>query len=178
MKKLLARTTAALATAASLVLMPLAASPARAAVAADHPGMTWSVVNKGSDGTVQPSSDAVTDAYNGDTPASETLPVLCLRITNAPLPASVTPDFYTGWARGTVAATPPVQGSTLTGRAVADALCAQYYGPGWRMAEFHDGRYGPDLSWSGGWSFWAHGYLPENTRFWVAIDDQAANPWN
>ncbi|AXG78398.1 flagellar hook-length control protein [Streptomyces paludis] len=177
MKKLLARTTAALATAASLVLIPLAAAPAQATVTANHPGMTWSVVNKGS-GVVQPSSDAVTNPYNGDTPASATLPVLCLRVTNAPVPAGITPTFNVGWARGTVAATPPVQGTTLTSWAVADALCVQYYGPGWRMAEFHDGRYGADLSQSGGWSFWAHGYLPENTRFWVAINDQIANPWN
>nr|WSZ94754.1 hypothetical protein OH820_03045 [Streptomyces sp. NBC_00857] len=77
-----------------------------------------------------------------------------------------------------MAATPPVQGSTLTGRAVADGLCVQYYGAGRRMAEHHDGRYGANLEYSGGWSFWAHGYVPDGARFWTAIDDQPANPWN
>lgn len=42
----------------------------------------------------------------------------------------------------------------------------------------HDGRYGANLEYSGGWSFWAHGYVPDGARFWTAIDDQPANPWN
>ncbi|WP_086708528.1 hypothetical protein [Streptomyces antimycoticus] len=94
------------------------------------------------------------------------------------MPAGIAPDVCAGWLRGTVAATPPVLGKTLTGRAVADALCAQYYGSRWRMAEFHDGRYGSDLVLSGGWSFWAYGCVPGGTRCWTAIDDQQANPWN
>ncbi|RDG38754.1 flagellar hook-length control protein [Streptomyces corynorhini] len=176
MKKILARGAAALAAASLTLLSPIAS--AQAAVTADHAGMTWTVAGKGSDGTVHVGSDSVTDAYNGDTPATASLPVLCLRITNAPVPAGITPTFYIGWARGTVAATPPVQGTALTSRAVADALCAQYYGEGWRTAEFHDGRYGANLEGSGGWAFWAHGYLPENTRFWTAINDTNANPWS
>jgi len=48
----------------------------------------------------------------------------------------------------------------------------------WRVAEFHDGRYGSNLESSGGWSFWTHGYLPGNTRFWATINDQPATPWN
>lgn len=73
---------------------------------------------------------------------------------------------------------PPVQGSSLTSRTVADDLCVQYYGTGWRIAEFHDGRYGSSLEYSGGWSFWAYGYVPEGVRFWTAIDDQSANTWS
>ncbi|AQW50201.1 hypothetical protein [Streptomyces violaceusniger] len=167
----------ALAAAVSLVLLPFAASSAQAAPSAIPSGMTWTVLAKG-DGTVRVGADASTDAYNGDTAATATLPLLCLRVNGSAVPAGITPDFYAGWSRGTVAATPPVLGKTLTSRAVADALCAQYYGSGWRMAEFHDGRYGSDLELSGGWSFWAYGYVPDGTRFWTAIDDQPANPWN
>ncbi|MEV7084433.1 hypothetical protein AB0O07_00785 [Streptomyces sp. NPDC093085] len=178
MRKSPRRGTAAAALAASLTFSALAAAPAQAAVSADHPGMTWTVAAKGTDGTVRVGSDTRTDPYQGDTPASAVLPVLCLRVTGAAVPGSVTPDFYAGWSRGTVAATPPVSGTALTGRAVADNLCVQYYGAGWRMAEFHDGRYGPGLDAPGGWSFWAYGYVPEGTRLWTAIDDQSANPWN
>ena len=66
----------------------------------------------------------------------------------------------------------------IVGLSVANSLCAQYYGTGWRLAEFHDGRHGSNLESRGGWSFWAHDCLPGRTRFWAAIDDQPANPWN
>ncbi|RNF94360.1 flagellar hook-length control protein [Streptomyces botrytidirepellens] len=182
MRKLLRRSAAAFAAAASLALMSLTATPAAQAApqtpAATHAGMTWTVAEKQADGTIRVSSDPQTNAYRGDTPATAVLPVLCLRVTGAPVPSSITPDFYHPWARGTVAATPPVSGTQLTSRAAADGICEQYYGPGWRMGEHHDGRYGPNLEYGGGWSFWAYGYVPENTRFWTAIDGQPANPWD
>ncbi|MFJ9424606.1 hypothetical protein [Streptomyces sp. NPDC101249] len=178
MRKSLRRSAATAAVAAVLPLLALTTTPAQAAATADHAGMTWTVTGKGTDGTVHVSSDAATNAYNGDTPATATLSVLCLRVTGVPAPAGVNPGFYDGWGAGTVAATPPVQGTTLTSRAVADDLCVQYYGTGWRMAEHHDGRYGPNLEYSGGWSFWAYGYVPEGVRFWTAIDGQPANPWS
>ncbi|GAA2315867.1 flagellar hook-length control protein [Streptomyces violaceusniger] len=168
----------ALAAVASLVLLPFAASPAQADSSAIPSGMTWTVLAKGTDGTIRVGADSATDAYNGDTAATATLPVLCLRVTGSAVPSGITPDFYAGWSRGTVAAAPPVQGKSLTSRAAADAICARYYGADWREAEFHDGRYGANLEASGGWSFWAHGYVPEGTRFWTAINDQPANPWN
>ncbi|MGR3933355.1 hypothetical protein [Streptomyces sp. BRA346] len=177
MRTLLRRSAAAFAAAASLVLLSLNATPARADSSAIPSGMTWTVLDKGN-GTVRVGADAATDPYNGDTAATATLPLLCLRVNGSGVPSGITPDFYAGWARGTVAATPPVLGKTLTSRATADALCAQYYGADWRMAEFHDGRYGANLEASGGWSFWAYGYVPDGTRFWAAINDQPANPWN
>jgi subtilisin family serine protease len=144
---------------------------------ATHAGMTWRILEQ-RNGHVYVGSDGTTNPYVGDTPASASLPVLCLLITNAPVPAGVSPGFYTGWARGNVAATVPVRGSQLTSRSVADGLCASSFGTGWRMAEFHDGRYGTNLSQVGGWAFWANGQLPAGTRFWVHINDQPANPWN
>lgn len=136
---------------------------------ATHAGMTWTVLQQ-IPGVVHVGTDAQTNPYNGDTPATTVLPVLCLNVDNSPVPAGITPDFYNGWARGSLALTPPVPGSQLTSPGVADALCAANFGPGWRMAEFHDG--------GGGWSYWGFGTLPAGTRFWTAINDQPANPWN
>lgn len=136
---------------------------------ATHAGMTWTVLQQ-APGLVHVGSDAQTNPYNGDTPATAALPVLCLNVDNSPVPAGITPDFYNGWARGSLALTPPVLGSQLTSPGVANALCAANFGPAWRMAEFHDG--------GGGWSYWGFGNFPAGTRFWTAINDQPANPWN
>lgn len=145
---------------------------------ATHRGMTWTLLETRPGGLARPGADAFTDAYHGDTPASAVLPVLCLNVTGAGVPAGLTPTFYAGWARGDVRQTAPVSGTLLTSRAAADALCAAQFGFGWRMAEFHDGRYGAGLTLVGGWSFWAYGFLPAGLRFWTAINDQPANPWN
>ncbi len=146
---------------------------------ATHAGMTWTYLERRFPNLVHVGADGQTNPYSGDTPASTSLPVLCLLVDNSPVPPGITPDFYNGWARGQVRETAAVQGATLTSRAVADAFCATSFGAGWRMAEFHDGRYGPGLAFSGGWSFWAHGSPFFLTgRVWVAINDQPANPWD
>ncbi|MFE2188820.1 hypothetical protein [Streptomyces sp. NPDC059455] len=178
----LRRITATLAAAASLGLLPLAAAPAHAGPAANHAGMTWVIRQDGPGGTVHVGSDAQTHAYVGDTPATASLPVLCVKVDGSPVPPGIVPDANAGWARGTVGATLPTPGTRLTSRLTADRLCEDVFYSGWRMAEFHDGRYGVDLGSVSGWSFWAsenNAYkLPRGTRFWVAINDQLANPWN
>lgn len=63
----------------------------------------------------------------------------------------------------------PVPGFSLLSPQAGDALCLATHGPGWRMAEFHDG-------W--GWGLRAFGNVREDTRFWVRINDQKANCWN
>ena len=56
---------------------------------------------------------------------------------------------------------PPQPPPTL---AVANALCVNEFGPGWRVAEFHDG-------W--GWHFQAFGGVGNPAqKFWVHISDQ------
>ncbi|GHH83997.1 hypothetical protein GCM10018793_47230 [Streptomyces sulfonofaciens] len=178
--KLLRRSAAALAALAALILTSsLTSAPAQAAPAIYHAGMTWTVLEKGpyEDGTVRVGADSQTNAYTGDTSADTALPLLCLRDWGTGVPTRITPTYYAGWARGTVAATGPIPGLALTSREVADRLCSLWFGSDWRAAEFHDGRYGTDLELSGGWSFWAYGYVPDNQRFWVAINDQPANPW-
>ncbi|HEY0736039.1 MAG TPA: S8 family peptidase [Herpetosiphonaceae bacterium] len=148
------------------------------AAGASHAGMTWTVLQQRSDGVVHVGSDSQTNPYSGDTPATASLPVLCLNVTYSSVPAGITPDFYNGWARGSLAVTPAVSGTQLTSRAAADAICAANFGSSWRMAEFHDGWYGANLEYSGGWSYWGYGTLAVGSRFWVAINDQPANPWN
>ncbi|WP_158502073.1 S8 family peptidase [Vitiosangium sp. GDMCC 1.1324] len=144
---------------------------------ATHAGMTWVSRQQRTDGVVLVGNDSQTNAYNGDTPATTALPMLCLLVDNSPVPTGITPSFNPGWARGQVRTTPPIRGTELVSRAAADSICAANFGTGWRMAEFHDGRYGAALSSSGGWSYWARGTIPVGTRLWVAINDQTANPW-
>ncbi|HEU4325515.1 MAG TPA: hypothetical protein VFS21_20385 [Roseiflexaceae bacterium] len=162
----------------ALALLGLAPSqPARAGLAS-HYGMTWSTVEQRGNGLVHVGHWGTSDPYNGDTPPSTSLPILCLKVDNLPVPSTITPDFHNGWSGGYVALSTTVQGYALTSQAEADRRCASQFGAGWRMAEFHDGRYGPSLQYSGGWSFWAYGWIASGARFWVAINDQAANPWN
>ena len=142
---------------------------------ASHAGMTWTVLGQRGNQVIV-GADAASNVYQGDTPASATLPVLCLYVDGRPVPAGITPDFYHGWAEGAVNFTAPVSGTRLTSRAAADTLCATTFGAGWRMGEFHDGKANGA---PGGWRFWADGAAPPSTsRFWAAINDQAANPWN
>jgi hypothetical protein len=131
-------------------------------------GMTWTVV--GQEGSyVHVGADGVTNAYNGDATVDQYLPLLCVQVDGQPAPP-IAFDFYNGWTGGNLALTGAVQGSQLTSQARADELCAQVLGAGYRMAEFHDG--------GGGWSYWGAGEIAPGTRFWTAIYDQPANPWN
>lgn len=152
-----------------------------------HAAMTWRVKEQRPDGVVLVGSDEVTNAYHGDTAPTASLPVLCLRVTNAPVPAGITPDRYNGWSSGDLALTPPVPGTELTSLTAADRICANALGGGWRMAEFHDGWYTwspiprpglPPRTARSGWNLWGHGTLPTTTRFWTTINDQPANAWN
>jgi len=126
------------------------------------------------------------DPYQGDTSCTESRPLLCIRkdgSSNCGPPS----DFYDGWTAGTVALTPfLVRGTELTSLAAANTICANTFGTGYRMAEFHDG--------GGGWGWRAKGTIsplstPSSThprsgtpnrpnRFWVHINDQPANCWN
>nr|MDT0657971.1 S8 family peptidase [Micromonospora sp. DSM 115978] len=153
--------------------------------------MTWRVKEQRPDNLVLVGSDEQTNPYQGDTPETTSLPVLCLQQTGAPIPAGITPDFYNGWSAGSLALTAPVPGTQLTSFAVASQRCEATFGGGWRMAEFHDGYYlaprlpglpgiprPPAIPRPSGWSLWGHGTLPTTGRFWAAINDQLANPWD
>ncbi|WP_051965022.1 S8 family peptidase [Deinococcus misasensis] len=131
-------------------------------------------------------TDATSNPYLGDTPVSQSLPVLCINKSNLPNPgAAMIGTSYTTpggayrrtWSGGTIALTPPIKGQLLTSRAFADGICAQNFGAGYRMASFHDG----DSAVNAGWDFWAAtSQLSrlQTQRFWVAINTTSANPWN
>ncbi|MER7705772.1 hypothetical protein ABTX81_23120 [Kitasatospora sp. NPDC097605] len=162
-------------------LAPLTAAPAaQATTTANHLGMTWEVLNYGVGGTVQVGGPGGTasNAYDGDTPAWNALPVLCLNQDNRPAPAGLSLGFYNGWALGAVEISRPVKGTELTSPEAANTVCRTQFGRTWRQAEFHDGHYGDYYQWTGGWTFWASGNLPKGVRFWTYINDQNANPWN
>jgi hypothetical protein len=112
------------------------------------------------------------NAYDGDTDCSLKLPILCLRDTGATDPCPLLYDFYDGWVEGYLAITAPIPGTDLTSRATADAFCQMHLGAGWQMAEFHDG--------GGGWAYRGYegSFIPNGVRFWVAINNQAANCWD
>jgi hypothetical protein len=153
--------------------------------------MTWSLLDSSvpdaSRAYVLVGSDSITNPYTGDTLTSQALPMLCINKSGLANPGTgvigsptQTPGgaWRRTWSYGTVALTPPVVGTSLTSRSVADSLCVSHFGAGYRMAEFHDGD--PAL-WRG-WDFWAAArgasIAPfQNTRFWVSINDQNANPW-
>jgi hypothetical protein len=125
-------------------------------------------------------ADDHTDPYVGDTRTSAALPLLCLRAASLPDPHASAPSRTPGgalrgaWSGAEVALTKPLRGDSLPSRAAADDACVSELGDGWRMAEFHDGGRGA------GWDFWARAASGDFDagRFWVAIDDQSASPWD
>ncbi len=140
-------------------------------------GMTWAV-NIQRDGMVLVGSDAITNPFTGDTSCDARLRILCIRVEGYTPPANSNGhDFTQYWSGGTVASTFPVTGHTLSTRAAANQQCVDANGPGWRMAEFHDGSLGTGGGLNG-WQLWAYGGLHTGGRFWVSINDQPANPWN
>lgn len=131
-------------------------------------GLTWELLATNSaTGTIDVGCWNGCDAYHGDTPCTTALPILCIKKDGPgfplPVPASVdNSNIYHQWSGGVVGTTQPtVPPKTL---AAADALCAQEFGAGWRVAEFHDG-------W--GWHFQAFGGVGDpGQNFWVHINDQ------
>jgi hypothetical protein len=176
---------------ALLVTLPLALTACLPEPGPEKLAMTWvlarHVTPNASHTYALVGSDGFTDAYEGDTHTRQFLPVLCIHKNGVPHPGTevIGPLSWTSggsarktWSGGTLALSRPVQGSLLTSRSEADALCASQFGPGYRMAEFHDG----DEGYPSGWDFWDEvrgaDLAPfQNTRFWVSIDDQNANPW-
>jgi Concanavalin A-like lectin/glucanases superfamily len=145
-------------------------------------GMTWMhTASNAQTGTITVGC-AGCDAYHGDTVCTQQLPLLCIYKPTPPfsLPTGVNnTDQNNLWSGGVVATTPPIAGNTFahisaTPGSDANSYCAAQFGPGWRVAEFHDG-------W--GWNFQAYGGTVSaptvpSTRFWVHINDQpAATCW-
>ncbi len=171
-------------------------------------GMTWGVNRYNSDldisrvhcyGQIGPNRGPC-NPYKGDTLCSVPLPILCLKVDGLSRPpyelahcpsCAMNDEYYNGWSEGTAKLTDPVPGNTFTSLSDANAYCAAQLGDGYRVAEHHDGRWvsGMDEShfydgtWplttsSGGWGFYVPGQVPDDSRFWVHINDQNANCWD
>lgn len=137
----------------------------------DAKGMTWLL------GAANATTGTVTvgcgnppnrcDPIAGDRPCTDSLPLLCFKPLNLPVPASVNnTDVNNRWSGGIIGTTAPVQASSFGGLlANANARCIQEFkSSDWRVAEFHDGA---------GWNFQAYGNAGTPTsRFWVHINDQ------
>ena len=110
--------------------------------------------------------DAADDcaAYDGDTACTGALPVLCVNLDGTPNPGS-----YTNWIDGSANIAGGVDGCQLTSRQVADSVCEQWFGPGCRMADFHD--------YTGGFPMTAAASFETDDRVRVAISNQVANCW-
>ncbi|MGB1253127.1 MAG: fasciclin domain-containing protein [Candidatus Promineifilaceae bacterium] len=137
-------------------------------------GLTWTLLSQ-SNGVTNIGSDRKSNPYRGDTGCGTPLPILCINQTYAPSISARTRD---GWAFGEVKITTPIQGLQLSSRQQADSFCQQAYGANWRMAEFHDAELGRGTGHVSGHDLWALGAVNTGQRFWVAISDQPANPWN
>lgn len=153
--------------------------------------MTWTVLNMVMlNGKIYAlfGSDASTNPYHGDTDTNAFLPLLAIKKMGLPTPNGLYGAngdnggaMRGAWSGGKVIVVPDVQGNSLTSQAIADLQC-RLHGlkalgeEGFRMAEFHDGGR------NAGWDFWADasaiGTLQiSGQRYWVSINDQAANPW-
>ena len=140
-------------------------------------GMTWVHTSSNAQtGTITVGCSGC-DAIHGNTQCTQLLPLLCIYKPAPPfsLPAGVNnTDQNNRWSGGVVATTQPVAGSAFAHSTDASTYCSARFGPGWRVAEFHDG-------W--GWNFQAYGGTVSaptvpSSRFWVHIKDQPlANCW-
>lgn len=174
---------------AAFTLLGLGSTPA---FADNGMAMTWKAYSGVPSPAVRVGCFNICDAYHGDTSIKEKHQILCIVPGNSAMPTAYGPyatalrpnnwQFYMGWSGGEVGVTAPIRGSDITSRAVGDGFCKEALHDGnARMAEHHDNK-------AGGWSLGAriHANSPtkgifkkeSRQKFWVAINDQPANPWN
>jgi hypothetical protein len=149
-------------------------------------GMTWtaysypqhqnSVSGSAAVGCSGQGASTACDAYHGDQMCTVKHPVLCSKRMGLPAPladANNPSSYPTHWSGNVIATTPAVAPASdgLTTLAAVNQYCATQFGPGWEVAEFHDGN-------NEGWSIRAYGSVGQpKARFWVHIKNQPANCW-
>lgn len=142
----------------------------------DKKAMTWTVLKNEGKWVVLVGDDEKGNPYVWDTSVEESLPLLCIKKTpeHATVPEWLAIDFYNGWGAWEVWLTKSYKWTQITSRVAANKLCVDNLWDGWEFAQFHHNGW-----WVYGWWHWyAYWNLPvDETRFWVWIKDQAANPW-
>lgn len=177
-------------------------------IACQNLGMTWGFGGHNCGLEIDSVGCTGCNPYKGDTPCSQTLPILCIKKLNLKRPPypmvcsphAMTKEFYCGWSGAFLALSKPIQGCKLTSAVFANNWCEATVGCGYKMAEHHDGRYiygmngstFADCTWNwsialtGGWNLYGYSNLagvgqsnpPKLTRWWTHINDQNANCWN
>lgn len=125
----------------------------------------------------------------GDTYCYRRLPVLCIRKLdlNRPSYSFTGSASSNGWSEGIVKITPPVPGCRFKYQYQVNNYCRKLFGCGFRIADYHDGRYMPGMNgttyanftwntsstYKGYYSFWTYVVNHNNTsnRYWVTHND-------
>lgn len=97
----------------------------------------------------------------GTTACGTSLPMLCSK-------ADVSHPPQSPWARR-LALTTPVRGTALVAVAVADQVCRNQLGDGWKMTDAEESTFKYQVTGAGS--------LPATTRFWVRNGGGLANCW-
>jgi hypothetical protein len=115
-----------------------------------------------SDPTQQPCNP-----FQGDQLCASPLPLACYNpAPKAALINTKVPKLRSGEVR----TSRPVVGSQLPDLQSADAVCAQEFGPGWRVLAYHDGDSGAMVTLSN---------IAPKTRLWIDVrDQQYGNCWD
>jgi len=143
-------------------------------------GMTWGKRSIGPiSGVIEvgcwDSTGSKCEPYRGDTMCSTKRPMLCINtsVNSAPKPAWVPSTPKHRFVKGVIATSRPVSplAAGLNTLTKANNYCRAAFGPGWKVANFHQGDQ---------WNFKSYGNVGTKTkRFWVNIRDQAnGNCWS
>lgn len=137
-----------------------------------------------------------TCGYNyGDTYCFRARPIACINKVGIPRPSYTFTGSAdsNGWTEAIVQVTPPVAGCAFKYKKDADYYCEKLFGCGYKVADFHDGRYingmngvnysnfswNPSITMKGFYGFWAFFINMPNVsqRYWVTHNDLwGANP--
>ena len=149
----------------------------------------------GNPNTDLPGSPTTCGIFYGDTYCYKARPLVCINKVGIPRPSYtfVGSVSINGWTEAVVQVTPPVAGCSFKYQKDADYYCEKLFGCGYKVADYHDGRYitgmngvnysnfswNPSITMKGYYAFWAYFInMPQvSQRYWVTHRDVwGANP--